>query len=508
MSGPPPIHIVLWNDGGSALASGVENEDHAAVLHSFADLVTETISSVLELPKFRHVAAKQAEDAAEASTSPLSIAFDASGADGEVDLAHLQGGLDVSGLLLGTAKLPEELAQVAELVVTDEEQGATELQFKDESLVKELSEVTKRTKLESRYNAWFASVEEHLGEALDAASAQVEATETPMDPFDLLQAIVAQIITVAGVSPLPPNLLQRGGRLLGGVLGAPRGVLRQAGKRLGRAQRLWWRLEDVVVDGSKLALRLAVKAARPVIIVIVIIRWHGAAGRGQAENVFVEAALLGGQDGAGFVLHRVLKTLDESRSLGARVARLSPEEAQEEYVRSLLGADWQSQLQADLDKACADVNDGLVTDEINQEKRLMTAAQLRRLEIEEWDKQRMKNFYLASYGGLRWFDNMEQALHNPLFIESRGWTDPVENWVGRNRTYARDLPQDQLMADVGLAALRLKEAELGRRLSAAERAAVLARGSAVAGDLLPVSPKDPAAVALAAGGALVPSKAT
>ncbi|KXZ55317.1 hypothetical protein GPECTOR_3g450 [Gonium pectorale] len=71
----------------------------------------------------------------------------------------------------------------------------------------------------------------------------------------------------------------------------------------------------------------------------------------------------------------------------------------------------------------------------------------------------------------------------------------------------RPKPQ-KLMADVGLAALRLKEAELGRRLSAAERAAVLTRGSAVAGDLLPVSPKDPAAVALAAGGALMPRKAT
>ncbi len=70
----------------------------------------------------------------------------------------------------------------------------------------------------------------------------------------------------------------------------------------------------------------------------------------------------------------------------------------------------------------------------------MTAAQLRRLEVEEWDKQRMKNFYLASFGGLRWFDQMEQALKNPLFLDSRGWTDPVENWVGRNRTYAADLP--------------------------------------------------------------------
>ncbi len=53
---------------------------------------------------------------------------------------------------------------------------------------------------------------------------------------------------------------------MGGVLGAPRSAVRQVTKRLGRAQRLWWRLEDVVVDGSKLALRLAVKAARPVLV--------------------------------------------------------------------------------------------------------------------------------------------------------------------------------------------------------------------------------------------------
>ncbi|PNH12781.1 hypothetical protein TSOC_000309, partial [Tetrabaena socialis] len=216
-----------------------------------------------------------------------------------------------------------------------------------------------------------------------------------------------------GVSPPRPSLLRRGRQLVGRVLGAPRAALRQVTKRLARAQRLWWRLEDVVVDGSKLAAKVALRAARPVLI-----------------------------------------------------------------------------------------------DEINQEKRLMTAAQLRRLEVEEWDKQRMKNFYLSSFGGLRWFDQMEQALHNPLFIESRGWTDPVENWVGLNRTYMRDLarPGGGHMADVGPAALALKESELGRRLSPGERARVLARGADVAGGLLPTSNKDPAAAALAAAAALLPGE--
>lgn len=71
----------------------------------------------------------------------------------------------------------------------------------------------------------------------------------------------------------------------------------------------------------------------------------------------------------------------------------------------------------------------------------MSAAMLRRLELEDWDKERMKNFYLASYGGLKWFEFMENALHNPLFITTRGWTDPVENWIGRQQTFPNDIPR-------------------------------------------------------------------
>ncbi|KAG2453390.1 hypothetical protein HYH02_001614 [Chlamydomonas schloesseri] len=469
--GPSPIRIVLWNDGGEALAAGVEDEEQQQVLHSFADLVGSAIDAVLELPQFRHVEVVTAE--AEEDEPGLSIGFDAGNGDDEVDIDNLKGRLDIAGLLLGSAQLPEELAEVAAVEVTDEEEGTTELQFGDEALMKELQAVVKRAKLEKRYNDWVAGVAESLGPALDAAAGGVEVTEMPVDPFDVLQAVVAQLIRVAGVSPPAPSLFSRAGGLVGGVLGAPRSAVRQVTKRLGRAQRLWWRLEDVVVDGSKLALRLAVKAARPVLV--------------------------------GFVLHRVLKTLDRSRQLEYRLARMAPEEAREAYYEAVLGKDWKAQLQADWDKALEDVDGGLVTDEINQEKRLMTAAQLRRLEVEEWDKQRMKNFYLASFGGLRWFDQMEQALHNPLFIESRGWTDPVQNWVGKNRTYMDDLPAGQYMAGVGNAAIRIKEAELKRKLTDAERAHILARGGAVAGGLLPEQHTDPATVAVAVGGAFVPA---
>lgn len=41
-------------------------------------------------------------------------------------------------------------------------------------------------------------------------------------------------------------------------------------------------------------------------------------------------------------------------------------------------------------------------DDINHEKRLMSAAILRRLELEDWDKQRMKHHMLAKNGGGKW----------------------------------------------------------------------------------------------------------
>jgi hypothetical protein len=54
------------------------------------------------------------------------------------------------------------------------------------------------------------------------------------------------------------------------------------------------------------------------------------------------------------------------------------------------------QIEADLAAAVAEVDAGLVTDDYVDEKRLLTAAMLRRLEVEDWDKERMKHFY---YGG-------------------------------------------------------------------------------------------------------------
>jgi hypothetical protein len=63
----------------------------------------------------------------------------------------------------------------------------------------------------------------------------------------------------------------------------------------------------------------------------------------------------------------------------------------------------------------------------------MQAAIMRRLEVEEWDKERMRHFYYGLYGMGPWYWDMEERLHNPFFIGARGWNGPPESWIGENQ---------------------------------------------------------------------------
>jgi len=94
----------------------------------------------------------------------------------------------------------------------------------------------------------------------------------------------------------------------------------------------------------------------------------------------------------------------------------------------------------DFKDALQEVADGYVTDDMVQEKRGMAAVILRRLEVEEWDKQRMRHFYYGLYGMGPWYWDMEERLHNPFFIGARAWNGPIEGWLGRNRTFDDDMP--------------------------------------------------------------------
>jgi len=68
-----------------------------------------------------------------------------------------------------------------------------------------------------------------------------------------------------------------------------------------------------------------------------------------------------------------------------------------------------------------------------RDKRGLQAAILRRLEVEEWDKERMRHFYYGLYGMGPWYWDMEERLHNPFFIGARGWNGPPESWIGENQ---------------------------------------------------------------------------
>lgn len=68
-----------------------------------------------------------------------------------------------------------------------------------------------------------------------------------------------------------------------------------------------------------------------------------------------------------------------------------------------------------------------------RDKRGMQAAIMRRLEVEEWDKERMRHFYYGLYGMGPWYWDMEERLHNPFFIGARGWNGPPESWIGENQ---------------------------------------------------------------------------
>jgi hypothetical protein len=114
-----------------------------------------------------------------------------------------------------------------------------------------------------------------------------------------------------------------------------------------------------------------------------------------------------------------------------------------------------------------------VTDDIVREKRKLAAVMLRRMEVEEWDKERMRHFYYGLYGLGPWYWDMEERLHNPFFTGARGWNGPIEGWVGENQVFRGDI--DAAAVDFKAAALGAIEAARGAPLSEAARAAAGAR---------------------------------
>jgi len=123
--------------------------------------------------------------------------------------------------------------------------------------------------------------------------------------------------------------------------------------------------------------------------------------------------------------------------------------------------------------AVREVDEGYVTDDIVREKRKLAAVMLRRMEVEEWDKERMRHFYYGLYGMGPWYWDMEERLHNPFFIGARGWNGPIEGWVGENQTFQRDIdPKDVDFRELALDAIG---AARGKAVPADVRAAAAKR---------------------------------
>lgn len=252
-----------------------------------------------------------------------------------------------------------------------------------------------------------------------------------------------------------PNPLKLLGQLRPARLAA---AMRGQGKRV---QRLVWRAEDAAVTAVKLARRLAIKGARPALVCEWPHLWHclpplhlwvvdvsdaaGATTFPCWQTCCTEYLLFTPppptrpppipthSPHAGLIVARALRTIDRADDLGLRMLRQPAAEQMDYYYRNLLGDDWQQQAAQDLVDAVADVDAGYLTDDMVRERRGLQAAILRRLEVEEWDKERMRHFYYGLYGMGPWYWDMEERLHNPFFIGARGWNGPPESWIGENQ---------------------------------------------------------------------------
>ena len=129
---------------------------------------------------------------------------------------------------------------------------------------------------------------------------------------------------VAAEAPSQANPIHQAGVFLGGLLSA-------AARRIRSTRKLVWQMEDIAVGSAKLALGVARRAARPLLI--------------------------------GLVVHRALSTIESARQPMYRTARMSPAERLEYENTRLMGADWKQQFEQDLIDAAKEVQDGFITGE-------------------------------------------------------------------------------------------------------------------------------------------------
>ena len=128
----------------------------------------------------------------------------------------------------------------------------------------------------------------------------------------------------AADAPSQPGPIHQAKALVGSLLSS-------ALSRVRAARKVIWHVEDLAVGGAKLALRVARRSVRPLLV--------------------------------GLVVHRALRTIEGSRLPEMRMARMSPAERLEYNNTRLMGADWREQMEQDFLDAAKEVQDGYNTGE-------------------------------------------------------------------------------------------------------------------------------------------------
>ncbi|GAX83008.1 hypothetical protein CEUSTIGMA_g10435.t1 [Chlamydomonas eustigma] len=448
------VVLVFHNDGGRSLLSGMEVEEFPGIeeaLQTYVDVIKGQLIDLCKLREFRHVILQETEDEMKhedaQSSLALSIGTAQQGADGHLSsTTKIRHPFDIQGLLTARSKI---LGPLCDKVAGNEE-GV--LEITDGALSKKVGRLAGRIKPSERMEAAVdEEAEEVLVDALAELAPEIEEGKEeevlePVHPMDLLTLILAYMCEHIGEPPSPPNAVQR-------LVNLGRDVFNSISRRMRSTRKVVWQMEDLAVGGARLALHVAKHSVRPLLI--------------------------------GFIANRALQTLERSRLPAIRMAKMSPAEQVDYYHTQLLGPDWREQMEQDFLEAVQEVEEGLNTDDYKDEKRKMTAAMLRQLEVEEWDKERMRHFYYGSYGLGPWYFDMEERLHNPYFIGARAWNGPIEGWVGKNKKYD-DIPSGRV--DLNTALLDLVEARKGVKLTPQQRDRIMQKQAINVKDMVESNP--------------------
>lgn len=466
--------LTFTNDGGKAMLAAINAPQFPGIertLTQYVGVIQETLQRLVKelAPHQLELKEQSAADEEEGSSFCLTIKTTSTyqlqeEREGEekgapsfssTEVTVVTTTLDLEALLTAKAGLGGSLKEKVTLNV----EGG--LQFSDAMLSSRLDELLEKVSpLEMLQSSITEEQEQVLVDALASLAPALEEGEgededhpllDPLHPGDLLGLILAFAIEAISSGEAAGKVLKEAESwsrnpikfLFRGVKGIVVETGYQVLRRVNQVKEAVLRIEDIAVGTAKFTLRLAKRSARPILVALIV--------------------------------NRALQTLEDSQDPIEQMGRMGSVDQANYYYSNLLGTDWEEQLHEDFVAATKEVQDGLLTDNYKDEKRLMTAAMLRELEVEEYHKQRMKHFYYGAYGLGPWYTEMASKLKNPYFRFTRGWRRSPENWVGKNKAFKDAVVRETDFDQAALSkVLSLKNQKLVAKLTDEQRARLLA----------------------------------